>query len=204
MEEKSKSTVKIHQIIDAAQSLFGIHGFEKVSMNEIADDLRMSKASLYYYFPDKESLCKAVLEKEKREFLQNISTMIEKIPEPDRMLKEYSVMRLNYFRRFLNLSRIRQETYSALRPVFREVLKMFRSKEEEIIQSILQKGIREKMFYMEEVEETASLYLDLLKGLSVSVINLKKTMIIDQEEYDLLMRRTALFTGVFIKGLKTE
>jgi AcrR family transcriptional regulator len=204
MEEKSKSIVKIHQIIDAAQSLFGIHGFEKVSMNEIADELRMSKASLYYYFPDKENLCKAVLEKEKKEFLQNISAMIEQISEPDRMLKEYSIMRLNYFRRFLNLSRIRQETYSALRPVFREVIKMFRSKEEEIIYSILQKGIREQMFHIEDVEETASLYLDLLKGLSVSVINLKKTMIIEQEEYDLLMRRTALFTGVFIKGLKTE
>lgn len=204
MEEKSKSTAKIHQIIDAAQSLFGIHGFEKVSMNEIADELRMSKASLYYYFPDKESLCKIVLEKEKGEFLQNISAMIEKIPEPERMLEEYSIMRLNYFRRFLNLSRIRQETYSALSPVYREVLKMFRSKEQEIISSILRKGISKGIFQIDDVDETASLYLDLLKGLSVSVLNLKKTMIIEQEEYDLLMRRTSLFTGIFIKGLKTD
>jgi AcrR family transcriptional regulator len=204
MEEKSKSILKIHQIIDAAQSLFGIHGFEKVSMNEIADELRMSKASLYYYFPDKESLCKAVLEKEKGEFIQNISAMIEKIAEPDKMLREYSVMRLNYLRRFLNLSSIRQETFSALRPVFREVLKIFRSKEEEIVNRILLKGMQERLFYIEDVDQTASLYLDLLKGLSVSAINRKKTMIIDQEEFNLLMRKTALFTDIFIKGLKTE
>ena len=50
--DKSK---KLKLIIEASQKRFGIFGVEKTSMREIADDLKLSKASLYYYFPDKES-----------------------------------------------------------------------------------------------------------------------------------------------------
>ena len=59
---------KTDLIIEAAQKRFGLYGVEKTSMREIANDLKLSKASLYYYFPDKESLYKAVVEKEQKEF----------------------------------------------------------------------------------------------------------------------------------------
>ena len=53
---------KISNILSAAQKRFGLYGLEKTTMKEIASDLGVSKASLYYYFPDKESLLKAVVE----------------------------------------------------------------------------------------------------------------------------------------------
>ena len=65
--------MKEQLILDAAQKRFGLYGIEKTSMREIADDLNLSKASLYYYFPDKESLYRAVVEKEQSEFLDRIA-----------------------------------------------------------------------------------------------------------------------------------
>ena len=53
-------------------------------MREIADDLKLSKASLYYYFPDKESLYSAVVEKEQDEFIAKISECITREEEPDK------------------------------------------------------------------------------------------------------------------------
>ena len=50
-------------IIDAAEKRFSHFGVAKTTMNEIADDLSISKASLYYYFPDKLNLYAAVLKK---------------------------------------------------------------------------------------------------------------------------------------------
>lgn len=204
MEDTTKNNLKIRQIIDVAQCLFGQHGFEKVSMNEIADELSISKAALYYYFPDKENLCKAVLEKEKEQFIREVSELVDSIKEPEKMLCEYSIVRISYFKRFLNLSRLRQETYSTLRPVFREVLMIFKEKEKELIIKILEKGLSEKIFFIDDMEQTASLFLDILKGLGVSIINTKMTMTIEQEEYDLLVRKTALFTKIFIRGLKAN
>ena len=41
-----------------------------------------------------------------------------------------------------------------------------------------------------------------LKGLRVTVVNEKETLVIEQVEYDLLLEKTIEFTNLFIKGLK--
>jgi AcrR family transcriptional regulator len=195
---------KLHMIIEASQKRFGVYGVEKTSMQEIADDIKLSKASLYYYFPDKESLYKAVVEKEQVEFISKISKRILKIQEPEQLLREYVNARLSYFRTLLNLSRLRLEAYSDLKPVFRETMREFKEREKEIIMNIFEKGMNMGKFSILNPEETASLFLDLLKGLRISVVNDKKMMIIEQEEYNQLLKNTIAFTDIFIKGLKIK
>src|SRR5690606_27011256 len=51
---------KRNQIIEAALKRFSHFGIAKTSMSEVADDLQLSKANLYYYFPDKFSLIEAI------------------------------------------------------------------------------------------------------------------------------------------------
>ena len=189
-------------IIEASQKRFGLYGIEKTSMREIASDLKLSKASLYYYFPDKESLYKAVVEKEQNEFIANISERILSIQEPEQLLLEYSGIRLSYFRTLLNLSRLRLEAYTGLKPGFRDTIQIFKEKEKEIIKRIFEKGISTGIFYIENTDQTASLFLDLLKGIRITLVNEKETLFIEQEEYDLLLEKTLAFTNVFIKGLK--
>jgi AcrR family transcriptional regulator len=191
-------------IIETAQKRFGLYGVEKTSMQEIADDLNLSKASLYYYFPDKESLYKAVVEKEQNEFITRLTERIVSINEPDLLLREYVNTRLSYFRSLLNLSRLRLEAYSDLKPVFRETMILFKEKEKEIIIKIFKDGIKKEIFFIEEPDKTASLFLDLLKGLRISVVNNKKTLFIEQEEYDKLLYNTIAFTDIFIKGLSVK
>jgi AcrR family transcriptional regulator len=198
---KEKS-VRIQMIIEASQRRFGRYGIEKTSMREIADDLKLSKASLYYYFPDKESLYKAVVEKEQDEFIKKISERILSIKEPEQLLLEYSIKRLSYFRTLLNLSRLRLEAFTGLKPGFRDTIQMFKEKEKEIIKRIFEKGIRTGTFFIEDTDQTAALFLDLLKGIRITLVNEKETLFIEQEEYDLLLEKTLAFTNVFIKGLK--
>jgi AcrR family transcriptional regulator len=204
MEEVSKNSNKVNQIIKVAQELFGIYGLEKVSMLEIANELKLSKASLYYYFPDKESLYKAVLEKEQGEFISRISEIVRSISNPEKMLSEYVRLRLEYFSRLLNLSRLRLEVYSDMKPDLRETIRIFKEKEKVIVEEILNRGITSGIFSIEDTDKTASLFLDLLKGLRVSVIIEKRTIVIEQSEYDHLLEKTTAFTGIFIKGLKIK
>jgi AcrR family transcriptional regulator len=197
--EKSK---KLQLIIEASQKRFGLFGVEKTSMREIADDLKLSKASLYYYFPDKESLYKAVVEKEQSEFVAKISERIFYFNEPEQLLLEYVNARLSYFRTLLNLSRLRLETYSSLKPGFIEAINTFREKEKDIIKKIFEKGIKSGTFSIDNTDQMSSLFLDLLKGLRIMLINEKKTLIVEEEEYELLLEKTIFFTKVFIRALK--
>jgi len=195
---------KVQIIIETAQKRFGLFGIEKTSMQDIADDLKLSKASLYYYFPDKESLYKAVIEKEQNEFIKEITEKVLSINEPDSLLREYVTTRLSYFRTLLNLSRLRLEAYSDLKPVFRETMIQFKEKEKGIILKIFNDGINKEVFFIQDVDKTASLFLDLLKGLRISVVNDKKTLFIEDEEYDKLLYNTVAFTDIFIKGLSIK
>ena len=198
----SDKSDKVKLIIEASQRRFGLYGIEKTSMREIADDLKLSKASLYYYFPDKESLYGAVVKKEQAEFLDKISEKILSFHEPEQLLLEYANARLSYFRTLLNLSRLRFEDYSDLRPAFRETILLFKEKEKEIIIKIFEKGMSKGIFYINDPDSTASLFLDLLKGLRISVVNDKKTLFIEQEEFGKLLENTNAFTKIFINGLK--
>ena len=198
----SEKANKVELIIEASQKRFGLFGIEKTSMREIANDLKLSKASLYYYFPDKESLYKAVVEKEQIEFISKISERISSIQEPEQLLLEYANARLSYFRTLLNLSRLRLEDYSELKPGFRETIQDFKEKEKEILKRIFEKGISSGIFFINDTDQTASLFLDLLKGLRTTLVNEKKTLFIEQEEYDLLLQKTIAFTNIFIKSLK--
>jgi len=50
-----------HRIVDAARSHFFSHGFRSVTMDDLADELGISKKTLYAHFPGKIDLLEAVL-----------------------------------------------------------------------------------------------------------------------------------------------
>ncbi|HTY60198.1 MAG TPA: TetR/AcrR family transcriptional regulator [Bacteroidota bacterium] len=49
------------RILEAAARQFMEHGISKVTLDEIASDLRMSKKTMYKYFPSKEDLLKNII-----------------------------------------------------------------------------------------------------------------------------------------------
>ncbi|MBI3550994.1 MAG: TetR/AcrR family transcriptional regulator [Elusimicrobia bacterium] len=51
------------RILEAAQCLFHEHGFKGVSMDDVASRARLKKANLFHYYPSKNELGLAVLER---------------------------------------------------------------------------------------------------------------------------------------------
>src|ERR671930_1407894 len=51
------------RMLDAAEAVFGKHGFQAASMDEIARRSGITKALLYQYFGSKEGLCEAAVER---------------------------------------------------------------------------------------------------------------------------------------------
>jgi TetR/AcrR family transcriptional regulator len=188
-------------IINAAQKRFGLYGVEKTSMREISNDLNISKASLYYYFPDKESLYTRVIKKEQAEFLKILEEDIETISNPAECLRKYAMTRLSYFRSLLNLSRIRLASLSGLKPKISNSLVNFREEEKKIVLKVLEKGKIEGIFEIDDTYKTATLFLDLLRGLRSAFMTDKDLLVIEESEYRLLSDKVADITEIFIKGL---
>ncbi len=192
---------KTELIINTAQKRFGLYGAEKTTMREIADDLHMSKASLYYYFPDKENLYAAVIRKEQIEFLKKLEEDIRIVADPALCLRKYALTRLSYFKTLLNLSRIKLTSLSGLKPKIVSSMINFREEEMRLIANVLEKGKESGQFTFGDTSRTATLFLDLLRGLRSGFIADKDFLIIDDTEYEMLSEKVTDITEIFVNGL---
>jgi AcrR family transcriptional regulator len=189
-------------IIETAQKRFGLYGIEKTTMREIAGDLNMTKGSLYYYFPDKENLYKAVVDKEHSEFIRVLYNDLKNIDDPVEGIKKYVINRLSYFKTMVNLSRLRAETFYDYKPLIVDSMIRFRENEKKIIMEFLERGNASGIFRVNDTTETASLFLDLLRGLRSAVLTDKKLLIIDDDEFRIMADKAIKFTVIFINGIK--
>ena len=65
-----KTDEKRHQILNAALNCFARYGFNKTTLDDIATAIGMNKASLYYYYENKEAIFGEVLQEEANRFIQ--------------------------------------------------------------------------------------------------------------------------------------
>lgn len=66
-------------ILSGAAKLFAQYGFTGASINMIAEACGMSKALLYHYYPDKETLLFAVLHQHLSELVEEVETAVAKV-----------------------------------------------------------------------------------------------------------------------------
>lgn len=202
LNTETEFSEKREEILLAAQRRLGIYGYEKTTMNEIAKDISMSKAALYYYFPDKQSLFKAVIEKEQKEFLEKIENKMASIADPEEMLLTYVKLRVDYFKIFMNLSKFRFSMSNDIKPVLRETFQIFRKQEQKILTQILINGNSMGQFHSMNPEQDSNMFLDIVRGLRFTLLQQQSFFEISSEELDTLQNAIQNFTIHFIKGLK--
>lgn len=80
------------QILKAAAKRFAKHGLNKTTLDEIARDLRIGKATIYHYFESKEQLFFATLEYDSSLFIEDIKTIFnnENISINERFLEYFN------------------------------------------------------------------------------------------------------------------
>jgi len=78
-------------------SHFGVH---KTTLAEIADDLGITKQALLYYFADKQTLIKAVLDYIAKEYLQSLSKHLSLAKDFEEVLVQLVETRYAYLRKY--------------------------------------------------------------------------------------------------------
>jgi AcrR family transcriptional regulator len=193
---------KVDFILQAAQKRLGLYGYEKTTMQEIAADIGMSKASLYYYYPDKDYLFKAVIENEQKEFFIQIEKRIAELTDADSMIIELVEIRHTLFRKFLNLSKFRLTDDHKVKPIFTDLYNRIREFETDILTTIFNKGKASGILQFDDAKELALLFSDLLQGLRMMEMKRMSRLEITEAENDHLIKVLRDATTLFINGLK--
>jgi TetR/AcrR family transcriptional regulator len=193
---------KLEVILAAAQKRFAHYGLIKTSMNEIADDIGMSKASLYYYFKDKEAIFQEVIKKEQQEFIGQIEKIMIKDVNASELLIAYVKNRLSYFKVFLNLSKLNSDTLKNVKPVFAQLFQQFKEEETALVKKIIEKGIKAGEFEKTNMNEHAELFISLVQSLRSNLILRKGLENLDKKDFQLLEKQLISVAKIFSKGIK--
>jgi AcrR family transcriptional regulator len=78
-QERSRATVDA--LVDATARILVKEGFDKASTNHIAATAGVSVGSLYQYFPGKEALVVAVIERHNEELMQTVRSALAEVAE---------------------------------------------------------------------------------------------------------------------------
>ncbi len=195
------STEKQAIILDAARKRFAYYGFSKVTMDEIAADVGLGKASLYYYFPTKENLFQEVLKNEKNQFFADIQSMIDKEVSPCDMLREYGQQRIRHFRTLANLRALQFQQSPEARSTFVNLFKDFQQQEVLLVQRILEAGKKSGEFAVSNIHQTAEAIIQMFYGPRAWLL-LKRERELDDETYRLLEQATKDIADMILNGIR--
>ena len=87
------------QILQAAHQLFQKHGFQKVSMDDVAKAIGKGRSSLYYYYKSKDEVFDAVIDAEIKEILNEIGRAMEKVPTTEEKIRAYCTAKIRIARK---------------------------------------------------------------------------------------------------------
>jgi len=131
-----------NEIIDAALKLFAQEGYHSTTLDEVAAVVGVSKATLYYYFRNKEEIIKAILNRSLERMKQTLEISKSPLSNREKLCQfiEYHVV---FAADSAELARITSEQLNLLPKRSREVVKRKQREVVTLLQDLLQQGIDE-------------------------------------------------------------
>src|SRR5215203_5865723 len=189
-------------IIEAAIKRFAHFGVAKTTMSEIAADLSFSKASLYYYFPDKLNLYAAVFKTITEAGVKADDADLAKKEDPFEAILFFLEKRTEFIIRYHNILEY-LKTFSPatipaeLQPVFSQLKK----RELQRLTNIIEKGVQSGLFKIKDAKKTAELFFDFLEGFRTSFLINSPNFFPDKKQFQSILKKESEFAVIFFNGL---
>ncbi len=197
------SKEKERLILGAARKRFAYYGFSKVTMDEIAGDVGLAKPSLYYYYPTKESLYRAVVAREQEKFVGELQQLVRSgIPQGEK-LQEYVAARVQLFREMVNLNALNFKSWSELKSISGDLFRNLEEQELNVVREILSLGTASGEFTCADPQQMAEMVLHVLHGLRLRVFRQSDGMPVLEEAYEALQNESGRFVTVLLRALKS-
>ncbi|SDM64000.1 TetR/AcrR family transcriptional regulator, mexJK operon transcriptional repressor [Daejeonella rubra] len=189
-------------IIEKALQRFAHFGIQKTTMNEIAEDLSMSKPSVYYYFPDKTSLTIAVIEWIIKEYHERLSLLFEGSKDMSESVIAMLELRIEFLERYFMLHLEDNTEQSLCREEVKDSIVKIRTNEIALVANLFDKGIQAGELNLQDSSHTAELFINMLSGIAMWVLGeQKKQLIPDMESFRSVFIKQKELAEIFLKGI---
>lgn len=189
-------------IIEAAIKRFAHFGVAKTTMSEIAADLSFSKASLYYYFPDKLNLFAAVFKTITDASREPDDEQLAKEADPFKAILYFLEKRTEFIIKYHNiLEYLKTFSPAAIPSELQPVFSQLKKKELQRLTDIIDKGVQSGLFKIKDAKKTAELFFDFLEGFRTSILLNSPNFFPDKKQFQSILKKETEFAVIFFNGL---
>lgn len=136
----SKKLKKRELILRAARECFARFGFDKTTLDEIGQKTNLNKASLYYYFKNKEELFIQVILSETAIYIQHLQKSTQKQTSSEDKIIHYLTKRLHAYPEVMNVHQLFILSLQKIGAPFDQLYAFIKDKELSLIQDILEQA----------------------------------------------------------------
>lgn len=197
-----KQDIKREAIVQAAEKRFIHFTVAKTTMAEIAKDLGISKPLLYYYFPDKLALYAAVMA-HVVERIQISDASVIKSDDPLKNIITHLQRRKDFIIQYYNIIEFIkvaiEKAPEELNPFFQQA----KAADFNAVRNILEKGKKEKLLSIKDLDSTTNLFLTCLEGLRYVLLQQDGVLVFPtKDQFDTIFLKEKEFASIFVKGLQ--
>jgi AcrR family transcriptional regulator len=182
------------RILLVAMRIFGKHGFQKTTMDEIARASHKAKGSVYYYFNSKEDLFRAVVQREINDIKSGLTKVIIKQQEITTLIKEYLLHRMVLMKSAVNYIETLRADFNEKYEFVEDIREEFLRFETDLLKAFLDKGVEERTLDIKDTTATANVIILAMKAIEIPFYLQKHISQYEQPIKELL--------DILIRGLK--
>ncbi len=201
--KSEKADNKRQFILEEAAKCFGKYGYEKTILDDIGKAANMNKATLYYYFKNKEEIFMAVVLAESERFIADLQAKVKDVGNFDQKIVSYFSERLHYYKKVVNLHQLSVAQLRYIQPLFDELYQKVQQTEIAFIAQLLteaqQKNLLRSQESLPKVAETMLLVANALKHEGVLQA---KELYAHEIDYSVIDQQTNYVILLILKGLQ--
>jgi len=189
-------------ILAAAGLVFFRYGYAKATMSEIAAKAGLKKPSLYYYFPTKEDLFRAVIESKRADFRAGVENILTANTSARERIARYTLVRFEYFRALQALSIADFSVATRNRPVLNEMFQRHAQEESGWLARLFADGKKRGEFEIQSSARVAETFLHIQQGLRLRYMRDAENPRGETPSVDQFKRELLAVAEIFLNGIQ--
>ena len=153
------------QLLEAARDVLLRFGYRKATLEDIAREAGVSRATVYNYFPNKEAVYKGILAKEIARLKRDVAASIDLSASPELLLLQFVRARHRCLKQIKDLYSVALNVGRDVLPIAQEEIRALQTEELAFLRALLRSGVNRGVFRPVDEELLAAALLSALRGL---------------------------------------
>lgn len=196
--------IKKEQILDAAMHCMARYGIHKSTMDDVASVLGMKKASLYYYYKNKEALFIDALEREAIRLQQRVIELFKPRHSAEDKLKIAVKTMTMFFKEKVELLEFNVQAMVEGHSLFHNVHVRIRKKNLDFLAALIKEGIDKKEFRNLNPQKMADALRSILDIKRLVMLNSLSSLKASESDFTKMEKEALFMLDLLLNGMKVR